>query len=377
MTPFSWQRAVIKIGSALISPDGNGCSAEFVLSIAKFITASRQQGKEVILVSSGSVAAGRSSIKTGLQASIAEKQAMAAIGQTQMMANWARFFDFPCAQILLTLDDLHDRRRYVNIKNTLRELLANNALPIVNENDTVAVDEIKVGDNDNLAAHTALVAQADTLIICTDVDGLFTADPRKVPSASLISSVAEITPQITALAGGAGTSVGTGGMITKLQAAQKCTESGVQTLLVNGKHTSVFDSLAQGLCPGTLFHAATKQHSAKHQWLSHTVKSKGNLMLDHGAYKALTEKGASLLAVGIAEVSGNFKNNDAVDISFEGRIVGKGISLYSHTELRSIKGLNSSRIESVLGFSHGEEAVHRDDLVLLKQHTQNTKHGNK
>jgi glutamate 5-kinase len=365
MTPFSWQRAVIKIGSALISPNGNGCSAEYLLSIAKFITASRQQGKEVIIVSSGSVAAGRGSIKTGLQATIAEKQAMAAIGQTQMMANWARFFDFPCAQILLTLDDLHDRRRYVNVKNTLRELLANNALPIVNENDTVAVDEIKVGDNDNLAAHTALVAQADTLIICTDVDGLFDADPRKNADAKLIASVDGITPEIRALAGGAGSSVGTGGMITKLQAAQKCEESGVQTLLVNGKKAAVFDALAQGKCPGTLFQASVRKHSARHQWLSHTVKSKGTVSLDSGAFTALTENGASLLAVGITEVNGKFKSNDAIDIVFEGSIIAKGISLYSHTELSSIKGLKSNRIESVLGFSHGEEVIHRDDLVLL------------
>jgi glutamate 5-kinase len=366
MTPFSWQRAVIKIGSALVSPNGNGCSAEYLLSIAKFITLSRQQGKEIIVVSSGSVAAGRSLIKTGLQASIAEKQAMAAIGQTQMMANWARFFDFPCAQILLTLDDLHDRRRYVNVKNTLRELLANNALPIVNENDTVAVDELKVGDNDNLAAHTALVAQADTLIICTDVDGLFDADPRKKTDAKLLSNVKIITPQISALAGGAGTIAGTGGMITKLQAAQKCCESGVQTLLVNGKQSTVFDLLAQGFCPGTLFNAIATKHSARHQWLSHTVKSKGTLILDLGAYTAITEKGASLLAIGISDVSGSFNSNDAVDISYQGIVIAKGISLYSHTELKSIKGLNSSRIESVLGFSHGEEAIHRDDLVLIK-----------
>ena len=369
MTPFSWQRAVIKIGSALISPNGNGCSAEYLLSIAKFITASRQQGKEIIVVSSGSIAAGRRSIKTGQQASIAEKQAMAAIGQTQMMANWARFFDFPCAQILLTLDDLHDRRRYINVKNTLRELLINHALPIVNENDTVAVDEIKVGDNDNLAAHTALVAQADTLIICTDVDGLFDADPRKNLSAKLISSVATITPDITALAGGAGSAVGTGGMITKLQAAQKCCESGVQTLLVNGKKSEVFDALAQGLCPGTLFSAAYSGRSARHHWLSHTVKSKGALTLDFGAFVAITEKGASLLAVGITEVSGNFRSNEAVDVIYQGSIIAKGISLYSHTELQSIKGLNSSRIMSVLGFSCGEEAIHRDHMVLLKTNT--------
>ncbi len=369
MTPFTWQRAVIKIGSALISPNGNGCSAEYLLSIAKFITASRQQGKEVIVVSSGSVAAGRRSIKTGQQASIAEKQAMAAIGQTQMMANWARFFDFPCAQILLTLDDLHDRRRYINVKNTLRELLVNDALPIVNENDTVAVDEIKVGDNDNLAAHTALVAQADTLIICTDVDGLFDADPRKNLSAKLLSSVAAVTPDITALAGGAGSTVGTGGMITKLQAAQKCCESGVQTLLVNGKKSEVFDALSQGLCPGTLFSAARSGRSARHQWLSHTMKSKGVLTLDSGAFIAITEKGASLLAVGITEVSGNFRSNDAVDIMYQGSVIAKGISQYSHTELQSIKGLKSSRIVSVLGFSYGEEAIHRDHMVLIKTNT--------
>ena len=369
MTPFTWQRAVIKIGSALISPNGNGCSAEYLLSIAKFITASRQQGKEVIVVSSGSVAAGRRSIKTGQQASIAEKQAMAAIGQTQMMANWARFFDFPCAQILLTLDDLHDRRRYINVKNTLRELLVNDALPIVNENDTVAVDEIKVGDNDNLAAHTALVAQADTLIICTDVDGLFDADPRKNLSAKLLSSVAAVTPDITSLAGGAGSTVGTGGMITKLQAAQKCCESGVQTLLVNGKKSEVFDALSQGLCPGTLFSAARSGRSARHQWLSHTMKSKGVLTLDSGAFIAITEKGASLLAVGITEVSGNFRSNDAVDIIYQGSVIAKGISQYSHTELQSIKGLKSSRIVSVLGFSYGEEAIHRDHMVLIKTNT--------
>jgi glutamate 5-kinase len=373
MTSFKWHRAVIKIGSALISPNGSGCSAEYLLPIAKFITASRQQGKEVIVVSSGSVAAGRNSIKTGLQASIAEKQAMAAIGQTQMMANWAQLFDFPCAQILLTLDDLHDRRRYVNVKNTLRELLANHALPIVNENDTVAVDEIKVGDNDNLAAHTALVAQADTLIICTDVDGLFNADPRKNPKAELMPCIEVITPEISALAGGAGSKVGTGGMITKLQAAQKCAESGVQTLLVSGKHASVFDALLTGKCPGTLFKASSKQRSARHQWLSHTVKSKGFLSIDEGAFIALSQKGASLLAVGISEVSGNFKSNDAVDVVYNGNVIAKGISLYSNTELRAIKGLNSSRIESVLGFSHGEEAIHRDDLVLHQNSTNSAK----
>ena len=196
MNAFKWQRAVIKVGSALVAPDGEQCSAQFLLPLARFISASREQGKEVILVSSGSVAAGRRSISVTHQPSLAEKQAMAAIGQTQMMANWARFFDCPCAQILLTAEDLADRTRYVNIQNTLRELLKQQALPIVNENDSVATAELKVGDNDNLGAYTALVAQADTLIMCSDIDGLFTADPRKDASAKLIPSVSKIDGKI-------------------------------------------------------------------------------------------------------------------------------------------------------------------------------------
>ena len=372
MTSFTWQRAVIKVGSALVSPEGLGCSAEFLLSIAKFITLSRQQGKEVVLVSSGSVAAGRQYVKTGLKASIAEKQAMAAIGQTQMMANWARLFDFPCAQILLTSDDLHDRKRYVNVKNTLRELIANGALPIVNENDTVAVDEIKVGDNDNLGAHTALVAQADTLIICTDVDGLFDADPRQNPAAKLISHVDEVTPSIKALAGGAGTAVGTGGMVTKLQAAEKCTHSGIQTLLVNGQKADVFDALLEGQCLGTLFQAKQSTQSARHHWLNHSLKAKGHVSVDGGAFHALQNTGASLLSVGITEVSGHFFGGDAVNILFEGELVAKGISLYSSSELQGIQGKNSSDIEAILGFCHGEEAIHRDDLVLVNKHRKST-----
>ncbi|MEQ3652199.1 MAG: glutamate 5-kinase [Glaciecola sp.] len=372
MTSFTWQRAVIKVGSALVSPDGKGCSAEFLLSIAKFITSSRQQGKEVVLVSSGSVAAGRRYVKTGMKASIAEKQAMAAIGQTQMMANWARFFDFPCAQILLTSDDLHDRKRYVNVKNTLRELLANGALPIVNENDTVAVDEIKVGDNDNLGAHTALVAQADTLIICTDVDGLFDADPRKNPAAKLITHVGEVTPSIKALAGGASSAVGTGGMVTKLQAAEKCTHSGIQTLLVNGQKADVFDALLKGQCAGTLFQAKQSTQSARHHWLSHSLQAKGHVNIDGGAFQALKNAGASLLSVGIVDVSGHFFGGDAVNVLFEGEVVAKGISLYSSAELQGIQGKNSSDIEAILGFCHGEAAIHRDDLVLVNKYRKNT-----
>lgn len=365
MQKFEWKRAVIKVGSALIAPDGKACSGRYLLSIARFITASKEQGKEVILVSSGSVAAGRNSIAHNHQPSIAEKQAMAAIGQTQMIANWSRFFDFPCAQLLLTYDDLHNRTRYVNIKNTLRELLKNHTLPIVNENDTVAVNELKVGDNDNLAAYVALVAQADTLIICSDIDGLYDADPRVSKMANLIPLVSELDQSVFDLAGGAGSKVGTGGMQTKLQAADKCTKSGIQTLIVNGQKGDVFDQLLEGNIRGTLFTPSKSRENARGQWLKHTLKTSGVISIDEGAKRALINNGASLLPSGINDVSGDFKTGEAVQIAYEGKIIAKGLALYSANDLSEIRGLRSDKIESVLGFTLGEAAVHRDDMVLI------------
>ncbi|WP_026376107.1 glutamate 5-kinase [Aestuariibacter salexigens] len=365
MSSFTWHRAVIKIGSALIAPNGHACTAQYLQHIARFITASREKGKEVIVVSSGSVAAGRDSIKVRHQPSIAEKQAMASIGQTRMMANWAGLFSFPCAQVLLTYDDLHNRTRYVNISNTLRELLTNHALPIVNENDTVAVNELKVGDNDNLAAYTALVAQADTLIICSDINGLYDADPRKQPDAKLIPEVEQIDEDTFKLAGGAGSSVGTGGMLTKLQAAHKCMQSGIQTLIVNGRDAQVFDYLSQGQVPGTLFKAEKSVGNARAKWLKHTLKSRGVIEIDKGAMNALLERGASLLPSGVLEVSGHFKAGDAVEIHFQNAAIAKGLAQYNDAELSQIKGSNSRHISNMLGYSVGEAIVHRDDMVLL------------
>ncbi len=366
MNAFKWQRAVIKVGSALVAPDGEQCSAQFLLPLARFISASREQGKEVILVSSGSVAAGRRSISVTHQPSLAEKQAMAAIGQTQMMANWARFFDCPCAQILLTAEDLADRTRYVNIQNTLRELLKHQALPIVNENDSVATAELKVGDNDNLGAYTALVAQADTLIMCSDIDGLFTADPRKDASAKLIPSVSKIDGKIHGLAGGAGTSVGTGGMRTKIQAAEKCSQSGIQTLIVNGRKGEVFDALLAGECPGTLFIPHLSAKNARAQWLKHTLVARGTVVVDEGASRALSEKKASLLPSGILQIQGQFHAGDAVEIMHQDRIIARGLSLYSSQDLDLIKGLQSKQIQSVLGYNYGNVAVHRDNLTIVE-----------
>ena len=365
MSTFEWQRAVIKVGSALVAPDGERCSAEFLLPLARFISASRQQGKEVIVVSSGSVAAGRQAVPVTHTPSIAEKQAMAAIGQTQMMANWARFFDFPCAQVLLTADDLRDRARFINIQNTLRELLKHGALPIVNENDTVATAELKVGDNDNLGAYAALVAQADTLIMCSDIDGLYTADPRKDKSATLIPVVDKIDASVHQLAGGAGTSVGTGGMKTKIQAAEKCVQSGIQTLIVNGRKGDVFDALATGNCPGTIFRPLVTAQKARAHWLKHTLLAKGRIVVDDGAMRALTERNASLLPTGIIAIEGQFKAGDAVTICSAERPIAQGIAQYASHELTQIKGLQSQQIEQLLGYSSGDVAVHRDDLVTL------------
>ncbi|WP_100658595.1 glutamate 5-kinase [Alteromonas flava] len=367
MSAFQWQRAVIKVGSALVAPDGEQCSAQYLLPLARFISASREQGKQVIIVSSGSVAAGRRSVPVKHSPSIAEKQAMAAIGQTQMMANWARFFDVPCAQILLTADDLSDRARFVNVQNTLRELLKHEALPIVNENDSVATNEIKVGDNDNLAAYTALVAQADTLIMCSDIDGLFTADPRKDPNASLIPRVSVIDSTIEQLAGGAGTRLGTGGMKTKIEAAQKCTQSGIQTLIVNGRKGDVFDSLLNGQCPGTLFEPVQSTSRARTQWLKHSLKARGKITIDEGARKALIERNASLLPSGISQVEGHFTGGDLIEIAGDAGVIAKGLSLYSSQDLNIIKGLQSRQIEAVLGYTYGNVAVHKDDLVIVDQ----------
>lgn len=373
---FTWQRGVIKVGSALVSPDGNGCSGKYLAAIVEFILTSIAQGKEVIIVSSGSIAAARNSIKTGHKATIAEKQAMAAIGQTKMMANWALLFDshshqlnteVECAQILVTVEDLADRKRFINIKNTLEQLLTNHAIPIVNENDTVAVEEIKVGDNDNLAAHTAIAVQADCLIICTDVDGLFTANPRVSPNAELIKNISTIDHKTMALAGGAGSSVGTGGMITKLQAAQKCTQSGIQTLLVNGTKVSSFEALANGECLGTLFLPTITRQRAKQDWLTHTSKVKGRLAIDKGAASALTKTGASLLAAGVTGVEGLFGAGDSVEIWQDQDLCGKGLVNYSSTELDRILGCKSDQIEKILGYSASEAVVHRNNLVLVSR----------
>lgn len=372
-TPLrDWKRAVVKVGSALIAPDGRGCSTTHALAIARFIIESHRRGREVILVSSGAVAAGLATQPprpVARKRTIPEKQALAAIGQSLLMAHWSRLFDVPCAQILLTYDDLSHRARFVNARNTLSELLARGALPIVNENDTVAVDELKVGDNDNLAAHVAVLAEADLLVICSDVDGLYDTDPRTSPSAGFISVVDRVDERVHAMAGGANHPSATGGMRTKLQAAEKATTRGIDTAIVNGTKGAYLEALQEDVLHGTLFRRMDPPMHARKHWMLHAVPIAGRILVDAGAASALRQRGASLLPSGVVGVDGGFGRGDAVEVAVqaEGRaeVIGKGITQYGAHDLGRICGRKSHEIAQVLGYAHSPIVISRDDLVLL------------
>ncbi|MEH6594620.1 MAG: glutamate 5-kinase [Colwellia polaris] len=366
---MNFNRVVIKVGSALVSPDAQGCSGKYILAIARFITQCQQAGKEVILVSSGSVAAGRGLIAHGSSnPSIPTKQAMASVGQMKMMANWQRFFDVPCSQLLITHGDLKDRQRYISIKNTLRILLENGVIPIVNENDTVATEELKVGDNDNLAALVAVVSEADSLFILSDVDGVFEEDPRINPQAKLIPVINKIDDAIYAMAGATNNSIATGGMKTKIQAAEKAVENGIETYIFNGSRGEIFEQILRFENPGTHFVAKESATRARKHWLKHTLKSSGTVLIDVGAVSALNNKGASLLPSGVADVTGNFKVGDCIDIydAKNGQHIAKGISQYNTHDLKRIKGCKSDEINTLLGYCPSKVVIHRDDMVMLK-----------
>ncbi len=365
---MKFNRVVIKVGSALVSPDAKGCSGKYLLAIARFISQCQQAGKEIILVSSGSVSAGRGLIVHGSpNLSIPTKQAMAAVGQMKMMANWQRFFDVPCGQLLITHGDLKDRQRYINIKNTLRVLLENGVIPIVNENDTVATDELKVGDNDNLAALVALVSEADSLFILSDIDGLYEQDPRVNPQAKLLPEITTIDSSVYAMAGVTNNHIATGGMKTKIQAAEKAVENGIETYIINGSRGEVFEQILRGENPGTHFVAKQGVTRARKHWLKHTLKSNGKIMLDIGAVNALIKKGASLLPSGVTDVSGEFSVGDCVGIynSVNGQYIAKGICQYSCRDLKRIQGKKSDEITLILGCCPSKVVIHRDDMVVI------------
>lgn len=370
-----WTRAVVKVGSALVAPDERGCSTTHLLPIARFVIESRRQGKEVILVSSGAVAAGlaeQDDGHPGAGLSIPEKQALAAIGQPLLMAHWRRLFDVPCAQVLLTYDDLRRRSRFVNAKNTIDELLDRGTLPIVNENDTVAVEELQVGDNDNLAAFVAVLAEADLLVICSDVDGLHDADPHEDPTADRLPVVDAVTDEICELVGGAHRATATGGMRTKVEAAEKATDRGIDTVLVNGTKGDHLDALGRGQMPGTLFRRTDRPLSARKHWMLHALPAAGRIVVDAGAAEALQHRGASLLPAGVVAVDGPFAQGDAVQVVVADgeedgvERVAKGITQYGADDLECIQGRQSHAIVDVLGDAPSDYVIHRDDLVLVE-----------
>ncbi|KFZ28952.1 MULTISPECIES: glutamate 5-kinase [Pseudidiomarina] len=364
----SWQRAVVKVGSALIAPDDTGTSTKYLLAIARFIIECHERGQEVVLVSSGSAAAGRKHISYDSdKIPVTVKKAMAAVGQNDMMANWSRFFDFPCAQVLMTHGDLRDRARYVSIRNTLHTLLEHSVLPIVNENDALATDEMKVGDNDNLAAMVATLVDADALFICSDIDGLFDADPRVKPDAKKIPEVDTITEEIFALAGGTTNKIATGGMRTKIEAAEKATSHGIDTYIVNGRKGETFELLLQGENPGTLFKRQQDPMSNKKHWLRHTLISQGEIVVSEATAQALI-KGAPLTTTGIVDVQGDFNRGDAVVIRHgeSAEAIAKGICQYSSHELLHIKGQEASSIAEQYGYSPITEVIESNDLMILE-----------
>lgn len=367
-----WRRAVLKVGSSLLAADGGGLSPRFALDLAHFVSANITAGRQLVIVSSGAVAAGRALIPPLPESggALAPRQALAALGQAQLIALWQRFFDRPVAQVLLTHDDLRNRRRYLNARATLRELLHLGTLPVVNENDTVSVDELKLGDNDNLAAIVAALIDAQALFIATDIDGLYTTDPRHHPDAQPLHEVRTLTPEHLAMAGDSSSTVGTGGMRTKLEAALKAGAAGIDTYLFNGRSSDVVRGLAQHRLRGTRIHPTCTPIAARKYWLRHAPVEPGAILIDAGAAAALAQQGASLLPGGVLSAEGDFRRGDMIQIATRSpdhpsHPLARGLVQYSAADVRRIAGCHSRDIQTLLGYTYGDTIVHRDDLVLL------------
>ena len=365
------RRIVIKIGSSLLIDSGNAARRDWLEALAEDIAGLHGRGKQIVIVSSGAIALGRQTLAWGgRKLELEEKQAAAACGQIRLCAEWASAFQFKegalqLAQILLTLDDSESRRRYLNARGTFETLLAQlNVIPIVNENDSVATDEIRVGDNDRLAARVAQMISVDLLVLLSDVRGLYTLNPSTSQDrATLIHEVAQITPEIESMAGGVGSEVGSGGMRTKIEAAKIAAAAGCHMLIAYGIEPHPIDSLLNG-SDCTWFKAKANPSSARKHWISGTLRSHGTYVVDDGAAQALL-KGKSLLPAGVGQVRGEFGRGDAVTIvTLEGQQIGKGLSEYSSEQAKRIIGAQSHEIENILGFKYRDTLIHRDDMVV-------------
>jgi glutamate 5-kinase len=361
-------RLVVKIGSALLINDERRLDTNWLQLLAEDIAGLRAAGHEVIVVSSGAVALGSHVLNINPRRSrLEELQAAAAAGQVQLVLAYQDVlmrFDIAVAQVLLTPDDTEQRRRFLNARGTLEKLLEHGVVPVINENDTVATDELRYGDNDRLAARVAQLVMADGLILLSDVDGLYSADPRRNPQAEHLPVVEQVTDREFAMAGGSGSAVGSGGMTTKLKAAQIATHAGCTTLIADGKIANPLRVLmAGGKC--TRFVPSGTPAAARKQWLAGVLDVCGKLQLDAGASVAM-KNGKSLLPIGVTEVVGEFRRGDAVSLTdAEGQEIGRGLAAYSSNEALAIKGCHSEQIEAILGYRGRSVMVHRDDLVLF------------
>ncbi|PZU72068.1 MAG: glutamate 5-kinase [Brevundimonas sp.] len=362
------RRIVVKIGSSLlIDAETRRPTRDWLTAMAADLAALRARGREVIVVSSGSIALGRGRLPD-LGARLEDKQAAASVGQSLLMAAWSAALEphgLIAGQVLLTRDDTERRRRWLNARATVQALLAHGVVPIVNENDTVATEEIRYGDNDRLAARTAQLARADLLVLLSDVDGLYTADPRRDANAAHLPLIESLTPDILAMGGGANADagVGTGGMATKLAAAQIARSAGCATLIASGQTLSPLSAIRDG-ARATLIAAPDGPMAAYKQWIAGSLSPAGTLTLDPGAVAAL-RAGKSLLPAGVAALSGAFEKGDCVRlIDADGRAVGVGLAAYAADEAARIRGRRSDEIEAVLGYRGASVLIHRDDMVL-------------
>lgn len=365
------RRLVVKVGSSLVTNEGKGIDHAAVASWASQIADLHRQGRQMVLVSSGAIAEGM--VRLGWPQrphTMHELQAAAAVGQMGLVQAYEAAFAthaIRAAQILLTHEDLADRRRYLNARTTIYTLLGLGVVPIVNENDTVVTDEIRLGDNDTLGALVTNLIEADALIILTDQDGLYSADPRKNPDARLIQNGQAGDPSLEAMAGGAGSSIGTGGMLTKVLAARRAANSGGHTIIASGRESGVLLRLASGEPIGTELRALLPVRSARKRWLANHLRLRGRVTLDAGAVQALTQNHKSLLAIGVINVEGEFERGDVVAcVDQNGVECGRGLINYSSGDTRRIMRQPSRRIPEILGSMSDQELMHRDNMVFVR-----------
>ena len=360
------KRIVVKVGSGVLSGGRDGLDPAMLRGLAGEIAQARASGHEILVVSSGAILAGRERLKLKGRPSVQLKQAAAAVGQSRLMRAWETAFARPqitVAQVLLSGDDLHHRERYLNARNTLLILLRLGVVPIVNENDTVAVEEIKFGDNDGLSALVAGLVDANLLVLLTDQDGLYTEDPRGNPAATLIS---EVKPGTQPARIGKAGPWGTGGMESKVRAARQAAKGGVLAVVANGAKAGTLSAVLAGHDIGTRFLPEEKPFAKRRQWLAFASHPKGRVVVDAGAREALTIKARSLLASGIKEVCGAFEAGDVVSLVAGGAEFARGLTNFNSRDLEKIKGLKTSQIDAVLGHKPADEVVHRDNLAVLK-----------